>query len=256
MKKIFALCIGTLLLWSCEKSDPKPDPVVVSFENITLNGDGIFRGSTPTGQTWLWNAGECTFAHNGLTLVTAVDERGSWAGIQVSKNASVDPRASGYIYDSYVFGSGGAEGTEKFLVIYDNSPNATQGLDKTLYYPYILLGNDTERKIEKLYINNNSYFYWYAKTGAGDFMGGAGFQSGDYFGVTITGYDKTGARTGSRDFVLADYRGGKSFICSDWTEVQLSSLGKVNKLTFNVFGTNIDMVPGYLCIDQIYYRPE
>lgn len=252
MKKIFALSCAVVLLLSCSKDEPGKDFKVVSFENVVLNSDGIHRGSLRTGQKWLWDADEFIFTVDDLTFVTAIDPiYGSWAGVEVSGNASMDEAVSGPANDSYVYGVKGAMSTSKFAVIYDNSPGAMNDADKARFKPYMAFDPGVEKVVDHLYIANSAYFYWYAKTGTGDFMNGPGFENGDYFGVRITGYDRYGAEKGHVDFDLADYRNGRSWILGQWNRVNLTSLGLVNRVTFAVYGSDTYNAPGYLCIDEI-----
>jgi hypothetical protein len=78
----------------------------------------------------------------------------------------------------------------------------------------------------------------------------------DWFKVTITGY-LNNVQTSSVDYYLADFRNGKSFISRSWNKVDVSALGKVDKVTFafsssdnGAFGMN---TPAYVCIDDIEF---
>ena len=61
-------------------------------------------------------------------------------------------------------------------------------------------------------------------------FGGASGDDPDFLQLVITGYDALGVATGSVDFLLADYRfadNAQDYILTDWTPVDLSSLGAV-----------------------------
>ena len=81
------------------------------------------------------------------------------------------------------------------------------------------------------------------------------FDKGDWFKLTITGYDAAGEVTGTKDFYLADLRDpSKAYIINDWRYVDLSGLGKVKKLGFELtssdngdYGMN---TPAYFCFDN------
>jgi hypothetical protein len=81
------------------------------------------------------------------------------------------------------------------------------------------------------------------------------FGKGDWFKLTITGYDAAGEVTGTKDFYLADLRDpSKAYIINDWRYVDLSGLGKVSKLGFELSSTdNGDYgmnTPAYFCFDN------
>ena len=79
--------------------------------------------------------------------------------------------------------------------------------------------------------------------------------------MTIIGYNAAGDSVKSLDFFLADYRfadNSKDYIVDKWTVVDLTALGKVNKLTFRFsssdngdYGMN---TPAYVCLDDLQYE--
>jgi hypothetical protein len=89
-------------------------------------------------------------------------------------------------------------------------------------------------------------------------FGGASGDDADWFKLTIFGMDASNATTGSVDFYLADYRfadNSLDYVVSDWTYVDLSSLGSVNSLGFSLassdtgaFGIN---TPAYFAMDSL-----
>ena len=86
------------------------------------------------------------------------------------------------------------------------------------------------------YITNSSYAY-NSLTGGDSFA--KKFGKGDWFKVTITGYDANNEVTGTKDFYLADLRDpNKAYIINDWRYVDLSGLGKVSKLGFELSSTD------------------
>ena len=101
------------------------------------------------------------------------------------------------------------------------------------------------------YITNSSYAY--------NSMCGDGtakkFEKGDWFKLTITGYDANNEVTGTKEFYLADLRDETTaYIINDWRYVDLSGLGKVAKLGFELSSTdNGDYgmnTPAYFCFDN------
>jgi hypothetical protein len=101
------------------------------------------------------------------------------------------------------------------------------------------------------YITNNSYAY--AAITEGELA--KKFGKNDWFLLTITGYDANDEVTGTKEYYLADLRDeDKAYIINDWRYVDLSSLGKVKKLGFNLTSTdNGDYgmnTPAYFCFDN------
>lgn len=86
------------------------------------------------------------------------------------------------------------------------------------------------------------------------------FHQDDYFKLTITGLNGETV-TGSLDFYLADFRTlGDWKYASDWQWVELSTLGEIDGLQFqlettkkNSYGTT---TPSYFCLDNIGGKKE
>lgn len=64
--------------------------------------------------------------------------------------------------------------------------------------------------------------------------GTGAFGNGDWLKLTVTGADAEGKATGSKDFYLADFRNSAKNVVKKWSWMDLSSLGTVQKLTFQV----------------------
>ena len=102
------------------------------------------------------------------------------------------------------------------------------------------------------YITNSSYAY-NSMTGGDSFA--KKFEKGDWFKLTITGYDADDEVTGTKEYYLADLRDpAKAYIINDWRYVDLSGLGKVAKIGFELsssdtgaYGMN---TPAYFCFDD------
>ena len=102
------------------------------------------------------------------------------------------------------------------------------------------------------YITNSSYAY-NSLTGGDAFA--KKFEKGDWFKLTITGYDADGVVTGTKDYYLADLRDeATAFIINDWRYVDLSCLGEVAKIGFELSSTDTGdwgmNTPAYFCFDN------
>lgn len=102
------------------------------------------------------------------------------------------------------------------------------------------------------YITNSSYAYTSMTQGDAS---AKKFGKGDWFKLTITGYDAEDNETQTKEYYLADLRDEeKAFIINDWRYVDLSSLGPVAKVGFELtssdngsWGMN---TPAYFCFDD------
>jgi hypothetical protein len=206
----------------------------ISFENVELNSEGFQNNFT-----------------DGLILSDVdfynyFDEiYSSWEGLAVSNQT--DKETAGYENEFSVYATGGANGSEKFGVVF-------AGFNETSNCKF--LGNQ-EFQFKSLMINNSTYAVLEIQNG-GSFS--KKFEEGDWFKIIITGFKANGEEAGTVEFYLADFRDGKSYICQDWTSINLSSLGKVNKLEFTFDSTDISNwginTPTYACIDDIIYMVE
>ena len=108
------------------------------------------------------------------------------------------------------------------------------------------------------YITNSSYAY-NSLTGGDPYA--KKFDKGDWFKLTITGYDADGVVTGTKDYYLADLRDeATAFIINDWRYVDLSCLGEVAKIGFELSSTDTGdwgmNTPAYFCFDNFGAKGE
>ena len=224
---------GTVVFFSsCEKEDDKQKEVLVSFENVMLNNDGTLKNAS--------------FDDGGMTFTNFYyEDYNGFSGFACS--SKTDKTIADFTNDLSVYGNGGASGT-KFAVFYYDSYNVEQG-----NISYCSFSDNVARTIKELKVTNSTYTYLTIKNGNGF---SEPFSNGDYFKLTITGYNDN-TITGSVDFYLADFQNGKSYICDTWTSVNLEKLGKVSHLGFSFVSTDTGEwginTPQYACIDDIIY---
>ena len=137
---------------------------------------------------------------------------------------------------------GGHDGSETYGVAYAAAFNGPCYVE--------LLGEPTT--VPGFYITNSSYAY-NSMTGGDSFA--KKFGKGDWFKLTITGYDDEDNVTGTKEYYLADLRNEqKAYIIDDWRYVDLSGLGEVAKIGFELSSTdNGDYgmnTPAYFCFDD------
>ena len=139
---------------------------------------------------------------------------------------------------------GGYDGSKNYGVAFAAAFNGPCYVD--------VMHNSTGDVVPGFYITNSAYAYSSMNEGDGS---AKKFEKGDWFKLTITGYDVDGTVTGTKDYYLADLRDANTaYIINDWRYVDLSSLGKVKKLGFElnssdagIYGMN---TPAYFCFDN------
>ncbi len=242
----------SLALTACDpESEVKTG--IVTFEDVALGTNGVWNGSDMTGSMTSYldwgmviHAYSGSFNSNILNCPNSFYQDQSyfstwWSGMACTNHNDTDSIGHGNQYS--VYAPAGAAGSTQFALIGSDSAQCS------FSQPTI---------VKSLMYNNSTYVYWALKEG----KDGAGyvrkFSTGDYFYVTVNGYDADGIKTGQVIMTLADFRNTKSYICSDWTKLSLAPLGKVKSLEF-VF-TSSDLgdygmnTPAYVCIDNIVYE--
>ena len=214
------------LFFSFFKSDDETltATITVDFENVVLAADSLSSDTS-------FVSSDCIFYG---------DKTKFWnGGILCSSHNNIT--TAGYKNQYSVYAGSGAYSSTKFAIVYGTSYFLC---DSSLY---------SKSNIKSMMITNSTYAYLDMKNGSNY---SKKFTTDDWFMVTITGYYK-GIRTASVDYYLADFRNGKSFISNSWNKVDLSSLGKVNKVTFEFNSSDIGNwgmnTPAYCCIDNIEF---
>ncbi len=148
-------------------------------------------------------------------------------------------------------GGGGYNGSDNFAVHYGymdgSSYNGTEELSSLSF------GDGKARVIDHMYVNNTIY-------ALNCFLGGNDLtqplSETDNVKVIATGYHEDGT-TSQTEICLAD---GPENVITEWTKWELSGLGKVTKIEFNVLGTNDNgygfSQPGYFAYDNVAVRFE
>ncbi len=122
------------------------------------------------------------------------------------------------------------------------------------HLPAFTFADGVARVVDHMYVTNTSYTYSVLRYGNA-YAAAAGADS--WFKIIAIGYDATGNETGRTEFMLCD---GADKIVSDWTKFDLSMLGEVVKIEFNIDGSS-DLrgewglnTPGYFAFDDVAVR--
>jgi len=208
----------------------------IDFEEFEISLDTFLNGSDANGQ----------FQSQNLSLPNNFDpEFQSWLGWSISSVR--DSMTPGFGNQYAAIPASGFEGSRNYAVSFQFGENGLQFEN----------GNSG---IEGLYVTNNTYAYLSMRDGdafAKKFGGEIG-DDPDFFLLTVLGYTDGEQVADTVQFYLADYRfedNSEDYLISEWTYVDLSSLGGVDSLGFSLsssdngqFGMN---TPAYFCIDQI-----
>lgn len=122
------------------------------------------------------------------------------------------------------------------------------------HLPYLSFADKVARVVDHMYVTNTAYTYAMLQTGNA-YCAPAGDDS--WFKIIAYGYDAEGKQTGSEEFFLCK---GKANIVNTWTKWDLSALGEVVKIEFNIDGS-ADLrgdwglnTPAYFAYDDVAVR--
>jgi len=176
-----------------------------------------------------------------------------WDGFTVSKTSSFpcdttcsDPCNGLESQFSSITGGGVSGATDPYGV-------AFYGYNAS-YFPvnHCKITLESAKTLCGLYVTNNAYAYKSIRCGD-DFADP--FALGDYLKLVIKGYNGS-TLTGTVNYYLADFRGPtNAYIVDAWKWVNLSSLGSVTSLMFEIVTTDMGIygpnTPMYFCLDGI-----
>lgn len=240
--QFIAIVLGLLVFAACKKENGDLVEIkTVDFESLTLGSSSYWNGSDGTG----------TFLSTGMTFHNNFNATyGSWDGFVYSQKADIT--TSGYTNQYSVFD--GANGTNKFAIYYPPF-----GTDAFASFPAGI-----EYTTKSISVCNSTYAALTMKNGDPSFakkFGGTSGNDKDWFKMTVIGFNAAGDSVKAVDFFLADYRfddNSKDYIVNKWTTLDLTALGKVNKITFRFTSTDNGAwgmnTPAYVCLDNIKYE--
>jgi hypothetical protein len=217
---------------------------VVGFESIQF----------PTDQNY-WNGSDESggFSIHGASFNNSYNpDWMSWSGFAVS--SETDTITAGFENQFSCFAGSGAANSEKFGIWYSNGEItfdiATQPMS-------IALTNTTYAALSMRDGDDYGKVFGSIYNAEGDVDGTDGK---DWFKLTIIGVDANDEVTAEVDFYLADFRSDDSlehYILEQWETVDLSELGTVYKILFEMNSTDIGgfgmNTPGYFALDNLTF---
>ncbi|MCX5647075.1 MAG: DUF4465 domain-containing protein [Phycisphaerae bacterium] len=229
------ICVLTLLLAGASNA------AIATFDELALPPESHWNGADGSGG---FTSGEVHFENHYNA------DWDSWDGFAYSNRT--DPNLADWQAQYNAIPGCGQSGSANYGIVFvgwETLPTLT------LTTPQVLSG---------LYVTNNNYTYYDMLHGSAfsKKFGGPTGDDQDWLKLTIIGLDAAGQATGTVDFYLADLRfadNAKDYILRSWAFVNLTSLGEVKTLQFNLdssdkgpFGLN---TPTYACIDTIVPQP-
>ena len=147
---------------------------------------------------------------------------------------------------------GGHNGSNNFAVHFGYKDNS--GYTDSQILPSFSFVDAVERVVDHMYVNNTTY-------ALNCYLNGNGLTAkigpDDWVKLTATGYNAAGEKTGDASIYLVN---GPEHIITDWTKFDLSGLGKVLKVEFNITGSSDNghgfSQPAYFAYDDVAVRFE
>lgn len=189
------------------------------------------------------------FSTGSFTLPMHSDVK-SYMGYVVSNDESTE-WGGDYEFDARSAAGHGANGTKNYSVAY----LPTWGVDVE---PIVVQAGAEGIEVPGVYVTNTGWTYKSVLNGSGGYRGGSDkFVKGDSYKVTVTADNGKQVTVPLADYTSADV--SQHYALSEWAWIDLSSLGKVKTLSFNVevkCGKS-DLFPLYVAIDELgATRPE
>ena len=230
-KQILFVAALALTFAACNQNGEVADKTVATFEEAAIS-------PMTTESTFKYSVDTTVYLESGnFKCQQIVAYKGSYVvGGVVSNQTSTDVK--GY-EDAYKSAKGGAYAGKNYLVWYADAwtPNAIKLASAAV--------------VPGMYVCNTALVEKMIKLGDGMSTIVGGFTDDDHLLLTITGSLEGKDVNGKVDFYLAQ---GKNIV-TDWTYVDLSTLGKIDELHFAMSGTKSNdyglTTPTYFCIDNL-----
>jgi hypothetical protein len=228
-------------LWDDDAQDCTEQETLANFNDLALEPESFWNGSDASGD---FTSGSVTFNNNYN------DAWGTWDGFAYSNITDTETPGLGNQYSAM---TGGIANPTTYALSYYSA--------WALEHPTATINDAGEGvTLDGVYITNTVYTYYSMRDGD-EFAKKFGGETGDdpdWFLLTISGIDNAGVLTGVVEFYLADHRSDdndQDYIIDEWTWVDLSSLGKVLKLEFELNSSDVGdwgiNTPTYFALDSM-----
>lgn len=221
---------------------------IATFDGKDTSPNGYYKPNAGGAQNW-------TDAGMTFNMTEDLTYGYSWEGFAYSDVK--DTTTGGFENQYAVYGGDGLDRSDSG--VYAVGYMGFTGKKPTVSFNY-------DQTVKGFYANNTTYAALDMLNGSGfsKNFGGATGNDEDWFKMTVEGFDANISSLGTVDFYLADYRfadNGQDYIISDWTYVDLTSLGSgVRSIEFSLSssdtGTYGMNTPSYFAIDDVKAVPE
>ena len=275
LRILLAVFAAAFLFAACSHHhDPvNPEPTytikTLTFENADYKGSGganYWDGRIDNeeyGGDLLYNDGDPLYgwSDEGNTelysyLTDAFGDGNFWGGgVAVSNYKLTNIASAGFMQQlSSPIASGGHNSTN-FAMFYGYSDS-----QNTAEMPFIAFGDQVARVIDHMYVVPSAYLLNVLENGDGWLLP---YGADGSFNVWIAAYGyREGKYCGYTTVKFIVKKGSADILITDWTEWDLSVLGKVDKVCFQVYGDGATVstwglgIPAYFCADDIAVRFE
>lgn len=180
-----------------------------------------------------------------------------YGGHALSNYVGSDLSQGDYMHDLQAYNvAGGANGSENFCIHFGYIDDSGLGMMNELVYFHFEDG--VARVIDHMYVTNITYVYNILTNGDGWMVKSGGVGEDTWLKIVAYGYDQNDNLTGTSEFYL--WEEGRKGV-KDWTRWDLSSLGKVCRVEFNLIGSDELYesgyglgAPGYFAYDDVAVR--
>jgi hypothetical protein len=209
---------------------------IATFDDLALDAESFWQGYENEEES-VFYSGSYSFTN------TYYSEWNFWGGFAYSNlTATTYLNQSEHQFRSVV--GHGVDNSENYAVVY------ALGVQADIQLTYTTEA-DT---VQGVYLTNNAWTY--SSMTEGDSYAGEPFAQGDFYKVIFTGVHADNS-TSSVECYLADYRSTNSdehYILTDWKWFDLSSLGRVKKISVSLDGSRTGNFglnsPGFFCMDN------
>lgn len=234
MKRFFLIALAALTLTSCLDSGSgmgQKYSLVASFQypNVSFRSDSTFFNAK---DTIGFSFDVLNFYHTLSYDLSRLEGGFLLSGAEMPKSGDVSRLMKTYRANVPAKVSAG-----NIYTVYYQNPDSSNMPAHDVSFPYTENGTCT---MGGCYLTNTVEVAEYVK---------ANFTLGDRLTVKATGY-LNGQKTGETEMALADFSAQKDSIVSTWTPFELTKLGAVEYVDFEILSTKPD-VPAYFCMDNM-----
>ncbi len=250
-----AMC--ELRVLTFEDADAKFSPYTLNYCNVTVNtwsdlidskqygGEMLYGDGMGMDEPYYWyDEGNTELMH---VFAETYESYCYWYGGQpISNYHSTNLSDGSFMNQLAVYGEGGHNGSANFAVHNGYMDGSSSGMTTEL--PSIVFYDGKARVIDHMYVNNTIY-------AVATYRNDTTVKADDYALIEATGYDAAGTKVGTTEFYL--FRGTDNIV-TEWTKWDLSCLGAVAKVEFNIKGSLANQygltTPAYFAYDDVAVR--